>query len=192
MIARADLPYLKRSLLFLLLAMCASVSITLYSNIRLSQTQTAVHDAQHRLQQARHLAEATTNDNADVQRYLPAYTDLQTHGHIEDAHDNNEPSLERTLELERLREHHALPRFDYTLQPYRTLSSTSAGDDFEAGTQHAHLQFSLLHEGQLFAVLNELRESGFTVERCQIERGENLLHAECDGGRLSLRRRAAK
>lgn len=195
MIARADLPHLKWSLLFLLLAAGAGIAAALYGSARLAYAQTASRDAQYRLGQARRLADAAASDRSDVQRYLAAYRALRERGRIEDEHGGDEPQLERIAAIERLRERHPLPRFDYTLQPYRPLPSPPNDGHFEAGIRSARLQFSLLHEGQLFAVLDALRGDdgdGFIVERCRIERDEALLRAECDGGWPALRKRTAK
>lgn len=190
MIARADLSHLKWSALFLLLSLGVSIAIALYGDTRLTQAQAAEREARQQLAQTKRLTESAANERDDGERHQAAYEALLADGHIDTARDDDEAQLRRTAEMERLYERYLLPRFDYMFQAYRPFSE--GGNHFEVGIQHAQLQFSLRHEGQLFRVLDELRDDGYVVERCRIERDGDLLNAACDGGWVSLRKREAK
>lgn len=189
-----DLPALLRPLGALVVALLIGFVVIQLSNTSVSQARQA-RDAQERaLAEARERVRKSGEERDVIQRYLPAYYQLEKEGLI---------GAERRLDwIEALRvanDHAGLYGIQYEITPQQVLP-----DRLKLGISHIDvkqslmkLNFGLLHEGDLRRFLDALAAQGlgsFVVNQCtltQMRRPERALNepnlqAQCELSWLTL------
>lgn len=150
--------------------------------------------------QARERLMRIAEEEREVKDKLEVYVRLKRLGII-----GEERRLEWADAMTRIRTQRELPDLRYRVERQRQISSVAgkpAGVDFFASAMKVSL--ALLHEGDLFAFLQDLRVSGnayYAVKNCSMSRtglassGGGLaprLHAECEIDLITIMDRAAK
>jgi len=189
-----DLPALLRPLGALVVALLIGFVVIQLSNTSVSQARQA-RDAQERaLAETRERVRKSGEERDVIQRYLPAYYQLEKEGLI---------GAERRLDwIEALRvanDHAGLYGIQYEITPQQVLP-----DRLKLGISHIDvkqslmkLNFGLLHEGDLRRFLDALAAQGlgsFVVNQCtltQMRRPERALNepnlqAQCELSWLTL------
>jgi hypothetical protein len=115
------------------------------------------------------LARAET-EKEEIRLYLAPYQALAAAGKA-----GEEKRLEWIDALTRIREQHKLFPIDYDIasrRPY-TLHAGPPAPALSLSASRMHLQFGLLHEGDLLTLLNKLRTESkgyFVLDRCTLDR----------------------
>jgi hypothetical protein len=150
--------------------------------------------------QARERLARIAEEEREVKEKLQVYLRLRELGII-----GQEKSLEWADAMTRIRTQRELPDLRYRVERQRLLASVGAKPasvDFYASTMR--LEVAALHEGDLFNLLNDLRDTGnafHAVRRCSIARigpGPAVaglaprLRAECEIDLITIVDRAAK
>ena len=150
--------------------------------------------------QARERLARSAEEEREVKEKLQVYLRLRELGII-----GEEKRLEWADAMTRIRTQRELPDLRYRVDRQRLLSSVGtkpASVDFYASTMR--VEVAALHEGDLFNMLNDLRDTGnayYAVRRCSIARigpGPAVaglaprLRAECEIDLITIMDRAAK
>jgi hypothetical protein len=150
--------------------------------------------------QARERLARIAEEEREVKEKLQVYLRLRELGII-----GEEKRLEWADAMTRIRTQRELPDLRYRVERQRLLASVGtkpASVDFYASTMR--LEVAALHEGDLFNLLNDLRDTGnafYAVRRCSIARigpGPAVaglaprLRAECEIDLITIVDRAAK
>jgi hypothetical protein len=150
--------------------------------------------------QARERLARIAEEEREVKEKLQVYLRLRELGII-----GEEKRLEWADAMTRIRTQRELPDLRYRVERQRLLASVGtkpASVDFYASTMR--LEVAALHEGDLFNLLNDLRDTGnafYAVRRCSIARigpGPAVaglaprLRAECEIDLVTIVDRAAK
>jgi hypothetical protein len=150
--------------------------------------------------QARERLARIAEEEREIKEKLQVYLRLRELGII-----GEEKRLEWADAMTRIRTQRELPDLRYRVERQRLLASVGtkpASVDFYASTMR--LEVAALHEGDLFNLLNDLRDTGnafYAVRRCSIARigpGPAVaglaprLRAECEIDLITIVDRAAK
>jgi hypothetical protein len=193
--SQSDLPYLKWSLLTLLLTLTIGGSAAFISQKYTTNAQNAKHAAQQQLTEARSKLNAARDDQENMATYTKEYSAIQRRDIIGD-----EQRLNLIEELETLRKRNRVLDFKYAIAPQQPYKPAPALDSrsFDLRLSPMTLQIELLHEGQLINFFDSLRHDvngWFILDHCALERVSGStaqLKADCAGGWLTLKNRNAK
>lgn len=160
---------LRGALLSLALCCCSAAAVLLGSHQYLKRAQAEYEDHRTRLDAVVHRYRAAEHDRAVYAKYADRYAELTRQGVI-----GEEPRLKWVEALERINQGLRLPMLRYEIQP-RTLVSATASRANEGVLRlfrsSMTLDMGLLHEGELLALLAQLRRSTggrFEVRRCDM------------------------
>lgn len=213
--SKSDFPYLKWSLLTLLLVVVAGGAAIIASENFVTQAQRDQHAMLRQLTEARSRLTTAQEDQANMQTYTQEYNSLLKRNVI-----GNDQRLDWIEGLEKIHKQsrvRSLMNFQYTIAPQQRYIPTPPLDsgNFELNLSGMTLQFELLHEEQLIDFFDTLRtgiKGWFILDHCALERSTTgpgdessanadnstahapapRLKAECAGGWLTLKNRNAK
>ncbi|MBI5919089.1 MAG: hypothetical protein HY849_06925 [Nitrosomonadales bacterium] len=163
-------------------------ALVLSSEYLIEQAEQQRQSVQQRLFAAHHNVASARADQEQLPALSALYRTLQARQVIGAAEPLNWQAQLEALRLQ-------TPGLRYTLAAQQPYAALPPGQFIQTLSQ-VKLQLDLLHEGQLFDVLDKLRASEvgwFLLERCSLERTEpdmptSRLNAECVGGWLNLHR----
>jgi len=193
--SQSDLPYIKWSLLTLLLTLALGGSAVFISQSYAHNAQIAKRTAQQQLNEARSKLNAARDDQENMATYTKEYSAIQRREIIGD-----EQRLNLIEGLETLRKRNRVLDFKYAIapqQPYKPAPALDSGN-FDLRLSPMTLQIELLHEGQFINFFDNLRRDingWFMLDHCALERVSGSaaqLKADCAGGWLTLKNRNAK
>jgi len=193
--SQSDLPYIKWSLLTLLLTLALGGSAVFISQSYAHNAQIAKRTAQQQLNEARSKLNAARDDQENMATYTKEYSAIQRREIIGD-----EQRLNLIEGLETLRKRNRVLDFKYAIapqQPYKPAPALDSGN-FDLRLSPMTLQIELLHEGQFINFFDNLRRDingSFMLDHCALERVSGSaaqLKADCAGGWLTLKNRNAK
>lgn len=179
-----DLPLIRKSLIVLVVCLSLSVALVWASRAfqlnlqgQLSQTLTEHNEINNKLHQAE-------NDRQEIQDYQPKFIALREQGFI-----GEERRLDWVEQIRLIQENRKLLPIAYEISAQQIIQPDPEIllGDLELHSSQMKLQMSLLHEGDLFNFMSDLKHAGFyTVQGCKIKRpvadSENVhlpLTAEC-------------
>lgn len=199
-LTRAELRKLAPAVLLLFTLAAVGAALIWYAELSLKNARAAFASARTERMQNREKLSKIAEEERDVKEKLEVYRQLR------DLHVlGEERRLEWADTVSRIRKARELPDLRYQVQPQRLVTSLKGNPapvDFYESVMKVNL--GLLHEGDLFAFLDDLRASGnayYDVRRCAVSRtgqaaaAPNLaprLNAECDIALLTIIDRAAK
>lgn len=189
-----DLPALLRPLGALLLALFLSYAVIRLSNTSVSQAREARDTQERALADARSRVRKSGEEKDVIQRYLPAFYQLEKEGLI---------GAERRLDwIEALRvanDHAELYGVQYEISAQQPVLKKELLGAANVDVRHSlmKLRFGLLHEGDLRRFLDALAAQGlgsFVVNECKLAQvrrpqravNEPNLQAECELSWITL------
>ena len=133
------------------------------------ENKTALQAQQNLLNQARQKLQSSGLEKDTIIHYLPAYNELLANGFI-----GEERRIEWIETLRNIHAQHKLFSIDYSIglqENYNPSFLTSLGN-FRLNRSVMSLKLDMLHEGDLLALLDGLREqtTPFIVRDCEIKR----------------------
>lgn len=194
--ARENLPYVRIALILLALSILTGLGLY-FGGALFEHRQQARHaQAQQRLDDARQKHARTTDEQENIRRYLAPYQALLANKLI-----GEERRLDWIDALGHSREQRKFFPLEYDIaarRPY-TFTGLPSANALKISASRMNLKFPLLHENDLFTLLNDLRtrKAGlFVLDHCDItrnpqEKGKPLqlaqnLVAECSLDWLSI------
>jgi hypothetical protein len=199
-ISGAELKRLAPALAMLVLLAAGGAAMIWYADRSLKAAQAALANANTDRAQNQERLSKIAEEERDVKEKLEVYRRLKEARVL-----GEERRLEWADTVTRIRKERELLDVRYRVEPQRVLASLPgkpAPVDFYFSTMKVTL--ALLHEGDLFAFLDDLRASGnayYSVQRCALVRtGQSLalttlaprLRAECSIDLITIMDRAAK
>lgn len=194
---KSDLGVMRSSLLTLTIAASCSMLLIYISGRQAGIAEKNWNDAQRQLRTAQ-----TELNNAKLDREnLADYRD-EYEAAVQQHLIGNEPRLDWVESLERLRQQKLVADLRYNIGPQKTYTPQPAIDsgNFEIKYSEMKLQLGLLHEGQLLDFYDALRDQikgWYQIDACSItrapaesQRSAVQLHAECNGGWVTLKNRS--
>ena len=196
---RQQFPLIRWPLIALALSGVLGVTLVAYSKIMLStrsdektEAETALADSKSKLAQAE-------TDQQIIQAYSRKYAALRGQGFY--GEEKRLDWIERINHVQQVRKLFPIIYEIAAQQAFRVDASLSA-DDLELRGSKMRWQMNLLHEGDLFNFLDDLKAKGlYTVDGCTIKRLESgalisgpldpRLSAECSLYRVTLVERSA-
>lgn len=195
-----DLSRIKWPLLALLVTLAAGAAAIWFSDDFLAAMRRGHVTAERQLLEARNKLQHVQKEREDIETYFGKYRDLIVQGVVGD-----DRRLDWIEAVEKIRERKQLFSVKYVMSPQKNYIPGPAlpTGNFDFNVSNMALQFSLLHEEQLFTFLDDLRAQvkGMPLlEHCSIERASELqelkyapqLKAECSLNWLTLKDRSAK
>lgn len=194
---KTDFPLIRKSALMA----CASLLfgiIVLYGSSQYAQyAQESRRNAQHLLDEAQNKLLVARQDTENRLVYSSEYGALEKHKIIGD-----EQRMDWVEGFEKLRQQNLVTDFRYNISPQKNHAAIpeSESGNFSVRYSGMKLQFDLLHEAQLLAFFDALRgqiKGRYQLEGCVLQRGNpdkngsSRLKAECGGGWITLKNRAA-
>ena len=198
---RSDWPLLRWNML----AVCASAligaAIVYSSNKTVESAQKERHNAQIRLDDARHRLATADQDRENRAIYASQYQALIAQKII-----GEENRLDWVEGLESIRRKKLVADFRYTVAPQKSyvLSLPIESGNFDIRYSEMKLQFDLLHEQQLLDFFDALRsqiKGWYQLDGCTLQRNAAIadaagnsmpqIKAECSGGWVTLKNRSA-
>jgi hypothetical protein len=120
--------------------------------------------AVHKAASARYRGALT--DQAEIGVYQPRYLALKAAGLV-----GEENRLAWIEAVKQSQARHHLPSVDYEIEPQQLLNGPLAPGDVALRGSRMKLQMGLLHEGDLFDLLDDLRQAGhYAVQDCKLKR----------------------
>lgn len=195
---KRDLKMMRSSLTSLAVATLCSTALILFATQQSELAQQDWHLAQRQLRAAQTQFDNAKQDQDNVDSYLGEYT-----ASLEQKLIGTETRLDWVENLEKLRAQKLVVGFRYSIEPQKLYAAQPAiaSGNFDIHYSRMKLELELLHEGQLITFLDALRnqiKGWYHLERCEIKRNatehsNNIgLHAECDGGWITLQNRSIK
>jgi hypothetical protein len=145
----------------------------------IAQRKQSTQDAHQATDRYRHTAE----DESLIRRTIDRFDTLQQRGII-----GPEQRLDWADRLRAVRDHHHFARLDFELSPQRIVAPLSTPAGYDLGASRMQIRAGLLHEGDFFDLMTELRQPGNAIvapRRCTLTpssdstaQGINL-RAEC-------------
>lgn len=188
----ADLADIKWSLGAFAASAALAAGLVTYSGTYQDNALRERQAAQKQLTEARNQFAAAQSDLENMAAYQSEYESLQAQKVI-----GNEPRLDWSEGLEKLRKQGIVLDFTYTIAPQQPYAPTPPLDtgNFALSLSPMTLQLDLLHEEQLLSILSAMRSQipgWFILDRCSIaaptSQGE-VLKTECAGGWFTLKNR---
>lgn len=193
LLSRADLAYLQRSLLLFMLCLLSSAAMMWLSFSFLQHTESGLVQDKHLLITLRSRLETVQDESAKLPEYSARYTALSNQKILSD-----ENRLDLMESLEQARKSYRLRNFRYNIAPQEAFLH---GTSMTSRISNLNMQANLIHEVQLLEFLSALRSASnglFIVKGCTLEPNttpdpagtENSiypLHAECDGGWITMK-----
>lgn len=191
--SRSDLAYLQRSLLLFMLCLFSSAAMMWLSFSFLQHTESGLEQDKHLLISVRSRLKTIQDESAKLPEYSARYAALSNQKILSD-----ENRLDLMESLEQARKSYRLRNFRYNIAPQEAFLHEAA---MTSRISNLNMQTSLIHEVQLLEFLSALRSASnglFIVKGCTLELNatpgpvstEDLvypLHAECDGGWVTMR-----
>lgn len=187
--ARENLLSMRTALILLVLSIMTGLGLHFGGTLFESRQQERHAQAQQRLDAARQNRARTAAEQENIRRYLAPYQTLLAAKQI-----GEERRLDWIDALGRIREQRKFFPMEYEIasqRPY-TFAGLPSANTLKISASRMNIKFPLLHEGDLFTLLNDLRtrKAGlFTLDHCDIarnpqEKGKPLqlapnLAAEC-------------
>lgn len=195
-LSKADLNYLKLSLVALLLSLVLGGSIISFSEKYQQQSRKDRQAAQNQLVDARTQLSSVQDDQENMAAYALEYDALLAQKVI-----GNEQRLDWIEGLENLRQQGHVLYFNYTIAPQKSYAPDpplEAGN-FQLNRSDMSMQIDLLHEEQLLHLHTALHSQipgWFMLDGCTLSRtgtGDEItpLKAECTGGWFTMKNRNA-
>lgn len=182
---RIDWFYLKGPIIMLLAAILVAAALAMagYQFERIQQDE--YEKAVSTLRSTHQLYSSIVNDIDLLDQYRTLYNDYKSSGLV-----GQERRLSWIESLESTNEVLRLPLLTYALNPQEEFERPGfkAQRGVEVNSSPMELQMGLLHEEDLFALLEGLRQSIrnlFTVDSCSISR-QSSIHASLDTKRANL------
>jgi hypothetical protein len=94
----------------------------------------------------------TADDESLIRRTIDRFDTLQQRGLIGPEH-----RLDWADRLRTIREHHRFAQLDFELSPQRIVGPLSTPGDYQLGASRMQIRAGLLHEGDFFDLITELR-----------------------------------
>ena len=163
-----DFPLLRKALIVLIASLLLSAAlvvagraILLKQQDDMTQTQAQRNNANNKLHQAE-------NDKQEIHDYQPKFMTLRERGFV-----GAERRLDWIEHIRYIRENRKLLPITYEIsaqQVFQVDPEVTLGD-LELRGSKMKLQMNLLHEGDLFNLLDDLKNKGFyTVQECKVKR----------------------
>lgn len=193
---KGDLGVMRQSLIVLGIAIFCSLLLIFLSNRQARLAEKNWNDAQMQLRNARSALDNARLDYENLIKFQDEYSAAQERNLIGD-----EPRLDWVEGLEKLRAQRLVADMHYNIgpqKPYMPQLPINSGN-FDIKYSEMKLQLDLLHEAQLLDFFDALRgqiKGWYQLEACNIVRSTDdtkrtisQLHAECNGGWLTLKNR---
>lgn len=191
----ADIPEIKLSLGAFVLSLALAAGLINYSASYQESARKERQAAQKQLTDARALLATAQSDMENMAAYQAEFESLQMQKII-----GNEPRLDWSEALEKLRTQRLTLDFKYNIAPqqaYAAPAGTDAGN-FALNFSPMTLQLDLLHEEQLLRLLSAMQAQvpgWFILDKCSLAapagQGVESLKADCSGGWFTMKNRNA-
>lgn len=190
----ADIPEVKFSLSAFVISLALAAGLISFSDSYLEKAKQQRQAAQKQLNDARTQLATAQSDKENMATYQAEFEALQSQKII-----GNEPRLDWSERLEKLRKQGLVIDFKYNIAPQQSYAAP-AGTDPGSFTLHLSpmsLQLDLLHEMQLLQFLTEMRAQlpgWFILDQCAVSAAPpqgGALKADCMGGWFTMKRGSA-
>jgi hypothetical protein len=157
-----------KALTYPLLGLVSALVLTLglvFLSYRYQHQQVLLLDKnQQQIQQIKSKLVAHVQEQALRQQYLPAYQRMQAKGLI--------AAEQRNLwvtQLQQIYQQHKLLAIDYSIKPQQKMHTADLGP-FSLVLSPMYLSMDLLHEGDLFKILDDLQQNAppFVLRQCEL------------------------
>ncbi len=171
--SKSDFPHIKWSLLILLAVLATGSAIVVASQSFVTQAQQEQRSLMQQLASARSKLATAQEDQEKMQTYTQEYNTLLQRNIMGD--DRRLDWMEVLDKMRKQSKASGLMDFNYSIAPQQRYNPFPPVDNgnFNLHSSGMTMQFELLHEGQLLAVLDTLRNNNkgwFMLDHCEMER----------------------
>lgn len=163
-----DFPLLRKALIVLIASLLLSAALVVAGRAILLKQQDDMAQAQAQRNNANNKLHQAENDKQEIHDYQPKFVTLRERGFV-----GEERRLDWTEHIKQIRENRKLLPLSYEIsaqQVFQVDPEVALGD-LELRGSKMKLQMELLHEGDLFNFLDDLKHKGFyTVQECKVKR----------------------
>ena len=163
-----DLPLIRKALIVLVASLLLSAALVFAGKAILIKQQDNMNQAQAQRNDANSKLHQAENDKQEIHDYQPRFMTLRERGFV-----GEERRLDWIEHIKHIRENRKLLPITYEIsaqQVFQAAPEISIGD-LELRGSKMKLQMELLHEGDLFNFLDDLKHKGFyTVQECTVKR----------------------
>lgn len=167
---REEFAYLRRALLIFVAALVLGGTAVGVSSWLLGQREQALQDTRRRHDAALARLQSAEKELDEIRRFQPRYLQLQAAGIV-----GTENRLAWVEAINHSQQRHKLLSVEYEIEPQQlvNLSAPIALGDYQLRASRMILHAALLHEMDLFTLLDDLNTAGlYTVQDCRIRRTE--------------------
>ena len=164
-------PYLSRALYIFITVLVAVVCMVSASWIYMSEKEAHKDDAYRALKIWKNRVDTSRQSNSIIDQYETDYLDLVNHGVIGD-----EDRLSWYESIQRTSEERGMPSVKYSVSSQIKMNEREVGKYFKGLDLYRSIMtmdIKMSHEGDLFALLNNLDDSAnglYVVDQCDLER----------------------